>query len=139
MKSLPGVKIQEEVQDVPRKVTDFHFCRSQPKPRNHPQLFGLSKAAVDMIGVDYDEARKDPDTALFLSGSKLMLGSEVLLNLCSLLPITTVATNLVLGRGSWEMEGRICSGLLSMGGRSTSCNSREVDSLPSQELVMAIV
>jgi hypothetical protein len=73
-----GVSIQKEINDVPRKVSEHQFCRSQPRVRKNPQLFGLSKKALELIGVDYEEAKKDPETAQYLSGSKLMQGSEVM-------------------------------------------------------------
>lgn len=77
IKLLEGIRIQEEVNDTPRKVPDYQFCRSIPRVRNNPQLFGLSRRAVQLIGIDYNEAKQDPNTAQYLSGSKLMQGSEV--------------------------------------------------------------
>lgn len=73
---IEGIRMQEDVMDEPRRVNKYHFCRSQPKVRHAPQLYGLSKAALSAIGVEYDEVRKDIDSALYLSGSKLMSGSQ---------------------------------------------------------------
>ncbi len=39
---FPGIKIQEQINDHPRKVTEFHYCRSKPKTRNKPHIAGLS-------------------------------------------------------------------------------------------------
>jgi hypothetical protein len=77
IKSLQNIKIQDKIQDTPRTVTEFQFCRSQPKVRNNPQLYGLSRRALELIGVDYEATTKDPAAGEFLSGSKLLAGSEV--------------------------------------------------------------
>ena len=53
LRHLPGIKIQQEIDDRSRKVTDFHYCRSQPKTRNLPKLYGLSKMALGLMGIDY--------------------------------------------------------------------------------------
>ena len=73
---VEGVRVQEEVMDEPRKVSKYHFCRSQPKVRQAPQIYGLSKGALSALGLDHEEVRKDGDSALYLSGSKLMAGSK---------------------------------------------------------------
>ena len=75
LKALQNIRIQEEINDTPRKVTQFHFCRSQPKIRNSPKLYGLSKKAVGLINLESEEVKKDPDSAQYLSGSKLIQGS----------------------------------------------------------------
>jgi hypothetical protein len=49
-------KIQEDINDTPRKVPDFHFCRSQPKARKLPHVAGLSKSALKLLDLDYDSA-----------------------------------------------------------------------------------
>lgn len=67
-----GIKVDQDIKDTPRKVTHYHFCRSTPKVRNHPQLFGLSRSALNLIGLTYDDVKNDPNTPLFLSGSKLI-------------------------------------------------------------------
>ena len=54
LKTIQGIKIQQEIKDVPRKVTDYHFCRSEIKKRNHPQLYGLSRKALELIGINYE-------------------------------------------------------------------------------------
>lgn len=54
LKTFPGIRIQPDINDHPRKVTEFHFCRSQPKVRNQPKLYGLSKQALEMLGVNYE-------------------------------------------------------------------------------------
>lgn len=69
--SIPAVKIQQDIHDHPRTVKDYHFCRSQPKQRHNPQLLGLSKSALELLGIDYESAKTHPDTPLYLSGSKL--------------------------------------------------------------------
>lgn len=46
LKTFPGIRIQTDINDRPRKVTEYHFCRSQPKARNQPKLYGLSKKAL---------------------------------------------------------------------------------------------
>lgn len=38
-----GMKIEDLVNDQPRRVTKYHFCRSRPKTRNHLKLVGLSR------------------------------------------------------------------------------------------------
>jgi len=48
-----GIRIQEDVLDQPRKVTEYHYCRSNPKQRNQPEVYGLSKRAVEALGIDY--------------------------------------------------------------------------------------
>jgi hypothetical protein len=48
---IEALKVEQDIQDKPRKVTNYHFCRSQPKVRHSPQLFGLSKNALDLIAL----------------------------------------------------------------------------------------
>lgn len=31
---FPGIKVQEQINDQPRRVTEFHYCKSRPKTRN---------------------------------------------------------------------------------------------------------
>lgn len=47
-----GILIEKEILDKPRKVTGFHYCLSQPKKRNNPQLAGLSKRTLKLLGYD---------------------------------------------------------------------------------------
>ena len=39
---FPGIKVQEQINDQPRRVTEFHYCNSKPKTRNKPYIAGLS-------------------------------------------------------------------------------------------------
>jgi hypothetical protein len=50
---------------------------SIPKKRNNPYIAGLSKHTLQLLDLDYDEIIKDPNTPLYLSGSKLINGSKV--------------------------------------------------------------
>ena len=50
--ALKGILIEKEILDKPRKVTGFHYCLSQPKKRNNPQLAGLSKRTLKLLGYD---------------------------------------------------------------------------------------
>lgn len=100
LKSFPGIRIQPDIKDQPRKVTEFHFCRSHPKKRNHPQLYALSRKALERLGINYEEAKQDSDTAQYLSGSKLIQESEVTNSLCSLSPITTAVISSATGQGN---------------------------------------
>lgn len=47
-----GLKIEQQILDKPRKVTDYHYCMSQPKKRNQPHLAGLSKRVLNILGLD---------------------------------------------------------------------------------------
>ena len=126
LKKIPTIKIQEDINDVPRKVTNFHFCRSQPKVRNNPQLYGLSKKAVELIGINYEEEKKNKVSAQFLSGSKLMDGSEVYVCIFRFLPITIADINLEIGLDSWVMEElTFLELLLIMKTKNMSCNLKE--------------
>lgn len=71
-----GILVEKDIDDHPRRVTNYHFCRSQPKIRNHPHLAGLSRDCITLLGLDYDEVLKDKKSAQYLSGSKLIEGSE---------------------------------------------------------------
>jgi uncharacterized protein YdiU (UPF0061 family) len=73
--SFKGILVEKEILDKPRRVTDFHYCMSQPKKRNTPQLAGLSKRTLEMLGYDEEEVLGDSNTAQYLSGSKIMNGS----------------------------------------------------------------
>lgn len=72
------IRIEEKVNDTPRKVTDYQFCYSNPKTRKKPQLAGLSRSAMELLDLDYDGLVEDAEnTAEYLSGSKLLPGSRV--------------------------------------------------------------
>ena len=68
---FPGILVESAVNDHPRRVTDFHFCSSQPKKRNEPHLAGLSRNSINLLGLDYDSILKDKNTPYILSGSML--------------------------------------------------------------------
>jgi hypothetical protein len=55
--NFKGLNIEHEINDIPRRVTDYHFCKSQPKIRNNPQLSGISKKAIEMLGLNYADIK----------------------------------------------------------------------------------
>jgi hypothetical protein len=77
LQKLPGIKVEQEIKDTPRRVQNYHFCMSRPKVRNTPQLIGLSRNAAQLIGLSYEDVVADADSALYLSGATLMEGSQV--------------------------------------------------------------
>lgn len=42
----PEIRVEEEINDVPRKVTEFHYCRSRPQNRGKVHVAGLSKSIL---------------------------------------------------------------------------------------------
>lgn len=137
-KSIPAIKVQQNIDDRSRKVTDYHYCRSQPKTRNQPKLYGLSKSAFNLIGINYEAAKADPLTAEYLSGSKLLPSSEVTINICSPLLTIIVDTNSEYGQVNLEMEGLIYWAQSVMKENNMNFSSREVESLLFLVLQMAI-
>lgn len=77
LQKFPGIKVEQEIKDTPRRVPNYHFCMSRPKVRNTPQLIGLSRNAAQLIGLSYEDVVADADSAFYLSGATLMEGSQV--------------------------------------------------------------
>lgn len=73
--AFQGILVEQDILDKPRKVTKYHYCRSQPKARKNPHLAGLSRRVLSLLGYDEEEVLVDENTPLYLSGSKLMAGS----------------------------------------------------------------
>jgi hypothetical protein len=69
---FPGIKVEQEVKDSPRAVSNYHFCSSRPKTRYHPQLVGLSRSSLQLLDLSYEEVAGHADSALYLSGSTLI-------------------------------------------------------------------
>lgn len=80
-----------------------------------------------MIGMDYEETKKDSQTAQYFSGSKMMQDSEVNIFISSPLLITIVGINLEIGQDSLEMEGLIFLEQLSMAIKNMNFNSKVVE------------
>lgn len=120
-------------------MNNYHYCRSQPKVRHNPKLFGLSQKALEIIGLDYEEVKNDPNTPSFLSGSKLIDGSSVLLFLYSQQHITIVDINLEIGQDSLEMVELTLSATLNQEINTINFNSKEVAFLPFHVMQMVIV
>lgn len=73
-----AIRVEDEVNDKPRTVSDYQFCRSTPKRRENPHVAGLSKPALELLDLDSNGLLEDPlATAEYLSGSKLLPGSRV--------------------------------------------------------------
>ena len=53
------IRIEQEINDKPRTVTDYHFCRSQPKVRKNPHIAGLSAGALELLDIDYEGLLED--------------------------------------------------------------------------------
>uniref|UniRef100_A0A672PLH0 Selenoprotein O n=1 Tax=Sinocyclocheilus grahami TaxID=75366 RepID=A0A672PLH0_SINGR len=59
-----------------RKVRGACFSRVQPTPLKNPKFVAVSGPALALLGLDADEVLKDPLGPEYLSGSKVMPGSE---------------------------------------------------------------
>ncbi|XP_030649156.1 protein adenylyltransferase SelO-1, mitochondrial-like [Chanos chanos] len=59
-----------------RTVRGACFSRVQPYPLVNPKFVALSNSALTLIGLSADEVLRDPHGAEYLSGSKLIPGSE---------------------------------------------------------------
>ena len=49
------IKVEEKVEDKPRKVQNYHYCKSIPKVRKNPQIAAISKRTLELLGYDYDD------------------------------------------------------------------------------------
>lgn len=59
-----------------RQVRGACFSRVQPIPLKNPKFVAVSGPALALLGLDADEVLKDPLGPEYLSGSKVMPGSE---------------------------------------------------------------
>lgn len=59
-----------------RQVRGACFSRVQPTPLKNPKFVAVSGPALALLGLDADEVLKDPLGPEYLSGSKVMSGSE---------------------------------------------------------------
>lgn len=59
-----------------RMVKGACFSRVQPTPLTNPKFVTVSGQALALLGLNEDEVLKDPLGPAYLSGSKLMPGSE---------------------------------------------------------------
>ncbi|XP_042631381.1 protein adenylyltransferase SelO-1, mitochondrial isoform X2 [Cyprinus carpio] len=59
-----------------RQVRGACFSRVQPTPLKNPKFVAVSGPALALLGLDADEVLKDPLGPEYLSGSKVMPGSE---------------------------------------------------------------
>uniref|UniRef100_A0A8C1ZHN7 Selenoprotein O n=1 Tax=Cyprinus carpio TaxID=7962 RepID=A0A8C1ZHN7_CYPCA len=59
-----------------RQVRGACFSRVQPTPLKNPKFAAVSGPALALLGLDADEVLKDPLGPEYLSGSKVMSGSE---------------------------------------------------------------
>lgn len=50
--TFEGIRCEKKVDDRPRRVSEYHYCESIPRPRNNPHLSGLAKRVVEMLGYD---------------------------------------------------------------------------------------
>lgn len=73
--AFPGIKLHNQIQDIPRQVRGFHYCRSNPRVRKNPHLCAISTNLLEELGYAEKDVLEDEDTPLYLSGSKLMQGS----------------------------------------------------------------
>lgn len=58
-------------------MTGFNFSKVKPTPRDNPRIVSLSAPALALLDLDKERVEKDPDTALYITGNKLIPGSEV--------------------------------------------------------------
>ena len=101
---LPSdIKVESVVNDTPRKVTEFHYCRTQPQPRTSPHVAALSNKMLQELDLNPQALLEDEETPLFLSGAKLLPNSEVTPNSFSPSVTTIVDTSSGTGLGSWGM------------------------------------
>lgn len=59
-----------------RQVKGACFSRVKPQPLSNPRFVAVSPEALALLGLGADEVQKDPLGPEYLSGSKLMPGSE---------------------------------------------------------------
>lgn len=59
-----------------RQVRGACFSRVQPTPVKNPKFVSVSGPALALLGLDADEVLKDPLGPEYLSGSKVLPGSE---------------------------------------------------------------
>ncbi|KAL7878663.1 hypothetical protein AOLI_G00096370 [Acnodon oligacanthus] len=59
-----------------RTVRGACFSRVQPQPLKNPRFVAVSSGALALLGLSEEEVEKDPLGAEYLSGSRLMPGSE---------------------------------------------------------------
>lgn len=59
-----------------RQVKGACFSRVRPQPLTGPRFVAVSRGALALLGLDADEVAKDPLGPEYLSGSRVMPGSE---------------------------------------------------------------
>lgn len=59
-----------------RQVKGACFSRVKPQPLSNPRFVAVSPEALTLLGLHADEVLKDPLGAEYLSGSRVMPGSE---------------------------------------------------------------
>nr|XP_061813304.1 protein adenylyltransferase SelO-1, mitochondrial-like isoform X1 [Nerophis lumbriciformis] len=73
LKKLP---LDASEEDGVRQVKGACFSKVKPQPLSHPRFVAVSHQALALLGLDGDEVTGDPLGPEYLSGSKVMPGSE---------------------------------------------------------------
>lgn len=73
LKTLP---LDSSLEPGSRTVTGACFSRVEPQPLLKPTIVALSEPALALLGLNADEVLRDPHAAEYLSGSRVIPGSE---------------------------------------------------------------
>ncbi|RXN22908.1 seleno O-like isoform X1 [Labeo rohita] len=73
LKKLP---LDSSLESGSRTVTGACFSRVQPQPLLKPTVVALSEPALALLGLTVDDVLRDPHGAEYLSGSRVIPGSE---------------------------------------------------------------
>lgn len=74
--ALRRLPVEECEEPGVRQVKGACFSRVKPQPLSHPRFVAVSPAALALLGLRAEEVLDDPLGAQYLSGSRLMPGSE---------------------------------------------------------------
>ena len=59
------------------KVIGYNYSKVTPEPRENPRIVSLSRSALELLDLDKDAIEKDPESAEYLCGNKILPGSIV--------------------------------------------------------------
>jgi uncharacterized protein YdiU (UPF0061 family) len=73
IKNLP---IEENPTNRPHKVIGYNYSYVTPEKRLNPRIVALSEPCLEMLEIDPKTVEKDPESAEYLCGNKLLAGSK---------------------------------------------------------------
>mmetsp|Transcript_34769 Transcript_34769/g.31325 ORF Transcript_34769/g.31325 Transcript_34769/m.31325 type:complete len:116 (+) Transcript_34769:87-434(+) len=71
-----SLRIDENIENKTRSVRGYNYSKVKPSPLENPRYVSLSKPALELLDLDYDQVKNDKDGPEYLSGNKPIPGSQ---------------------------------------------------------------